>query len=434
MITYPKVLVVSHNVFSKNTNMGKTMETYFKGWDKDKLAQLYFHSEIPTSDVCLNYYRFTDVDAFISSVNRGHVGSKFTKKDIQLKRISSVDTGKITNIYNFGRRRLPLTYFLRDYLWYFSAWKSKDLCKWITDFSPEIIFLASGDYEFSYIVAKKIADNCNIPLVVCCFDDYYIYNKNKNIFLGEFRQKHFMKTVNKVLSHVSCIFTINELMSEAYTKMFNKKCPVLYTGTDVAKSFDFNVKKKGIVYLGGLGLGRNRQLIDIGRALKSSNNSRIPKYIDVYSGETNPKLSEEMTMDNGVKFHGQVPASEVEKIIKYSEVVVHTESFDAKNRQRVMFSLSTKIPESLASGTCMLAYGPRDVASIDYLIKNNAAFVISDKSKLTAKLEELFVDDKLRESIVKNAVHLAARNHNSSSIPNFVRENLVCAIHNWRES
>ena len=40
--------------------MGKTLMSYFKDWDSDDLAQLYVHTEIPTDDICRNYFRITD--------------------------------------------------------------------------------------------------------------------------------------------------------------------------------------------------------------------------------------------------------------------------------------------------------------------------------------------------------------------------------------
>ena len=63
----------------------------------------------------------------------------------------------------------------------------------------------------------------------------------------------------------------------------------------------------------------------------------------------------------------------------------------------------------------MLAYGPSDVASIEYLKENDAAFVIDDKEKLKEKLIELLGNDALRENIVNNAIKLAAKNHNADT-------------------
>jgi len=59
---YPKVLIVSHNVFSTTSSMGKTMAAFFNSWEIENIAQLYFHTESPNSNICKRYFRVTDFD------------------------------------------------------------------------------------------------------------------------------------------------------------------------------------------------------------------------------------------------------------------------------------------------------------------------------------------------------------------------------------
>ncbi len=431
-VYYPRVLVISHNVFSKNTSMGKTMSTFFSGWNKKDIAQLYFHSEIPTNDICVNYYKFTDIDAFKSIFLRRHDGQVLSEKDIQGERRDSTNTGKLTKVYNFGRKRLSITYGLRDAMWNIASWQSKSFMKWLRSFNPEIIFFASGDYEFSYLIALKLANILNVPLVTCCFDDYYLFNKNENSLLGRIRHNSFMRSVKKTMNRSSYIFTVNDLMSEAYVKLFHKECPVLYTATNMKAQVSEVQQRSGISYLGGLGLERDKQLVDIGLTLKEIDSKEIPHFIDVYSGETDPSLLKNMKLENGILFHGSVSQNEVSKIIAKSMAVIHTESFNNIIKKRVMYSLSTKIPDSIASGTCLLAYGPPEVASIDYLIRNNAAFVATNKEELKSRIKEIFLTKEKRVLITSNAIKLANKNHDKNRIPKLVREVLINAIERWR--
>ena len=57
-----KVLIVSHNVLGLDGNMGKTLHAYFQDWKTEDLCQLYFHSEVPTTHLCEEYFRITDFD------------------------------------------------------------------------------------------------------------------------------------------------------------------------------------------------------------------------------------------------------------------------------------------------------------------------------------------------------------------------------------
>ena len=83
---YPRVLVISHTVLAKNTSMGKTLDSYFSGWPREKIAQLYVQSEVPTDPLCANYFRYTDPDALKSILQRRRQGSVFGERDVRPER------------------------------------------------------------------------------------------------------------------------------------------------------------------------------------------------------------------------------------------------------------------------------------------------------------------------------------------------------------
>ena len=420
---YPRVLVVSHEAFSRNTSMGRTMASYFKGWKDECLAQLFIHSEVPTSDVCHRYYRYTDVDALISLIDRKRVGQRIDS--VETARADAADMGRFEIAYRLGSRKKVLTYILRDWLWKHSTWHSGHLMEWIREFDPQIIFFAAGDYIFSNDMAVTLSEELDIPLVTCCMDDYYIFDKDQDSRLGRERQKQFMDSVRKLIGRSQCIFTISELMAEAYGELFGRECKVLYTASSFRHTEGGGTSGSGISYLGGLGYNRNLQLVRIGRILAEMSDDVIPDHLDVYSGDSDPKLFSCFESEPAVRFHGSVSSEEVCRIIENSTAVVHTESFDETNRQRVRFSVSTKIPDSLASGTCILAFGPRDVASIDYLDSHDCAFVAENDDELKNCIYTIFHDEETRGKVIRNALRLAEENHNADSIPGYVRDSLI---------
>ena len=113
------------------------------------------------------------------------------------------------------------------------------------------------------------------------------------------------------------------------------------------------------------------------------------------------------------------------EIIRASRAVIHTESFDPVIRERVRYSLSTKIADSLAGGTCLLAYGPAEAASMDYLIRNGAAFAATSPEELREILPRMFTDDEayLRTSV--NAAALARKNHRPETTRETIRSTLA---------
>lgn len=406
-----KLLVVSHNVLSASSNMGKTLSGYFRGWNVDELAQFYIHSEVPMSGACENYFRITDKEALKSIVTR-KCGRIFGKEDIDSSRTTArTDSGLTAQIYQkIGRKRAPATYLARNMMWRFSAWKSRKLLKWVDEFAPDAVFFASGDYSFMYRIALEIAKYRKIPLYVNCTDDFYLSNTNKDSMLGRAAHWMYMRQVRRTMEYAKALFVICDKMAEDYSRLFGKKCHVLHTSASFEGPLQ-EAKRGGIAYLGNLGLNRYQQLVRLGRALKEMDAENAPKAIDVYSAETNEEILREMTMENGIVFHGSVGSDEVRRIIGESMAVIHTEAFDEATKDRVRYSVSTKIADSLASGTCLLVYGPEDVASVEYVKQNGAAFVITEEDDLQKQLRRFFEDEEMRRRIVANAQELVRRNH-----------------------
>lgn len=403
-----RILVISHNVFSDTENMGKTLVSYFKDFGKENLAQFYIHSEVPTSDICGNYYRVTDRE-MIKSVLGKKCGKVLTEKDIDISRKTSrTDSGAEAKLYQKARKRTPLIYMARNLWWKLGRLNNKQFKAWLDDFNPECVFFVSGDYAFMYDIALKIAKSRDIPLYVSCMDDYYFNNKNSNKFLGKFQHNLFMKAVNKTMNYANAIFCICEKMTEDYNKRFKKNCVTLHTSASLTSPLN-KEKIQKISYVGGLGYDRFKQLVKIGRTIKHMNSDI--NHIDVYSSETREEIVSYLTGENGIVFHGSIPADEVKKVMAESLAVIHTESFDENTRKSVKYSVSTKIADSLMSGTCIFAYGPEEIASIKYLSDNNAAVCITSEKDLSNGLYKLINDAEIREKAVENAVRLAKKNH-----------------------
>jgi glycosyltransferase involved in cell wall biosynthesis len=411
----PKVLVISHNVFSTTSNMGKTLSAFFAGWDTEKLAQLYFHSEVPNSIICENYYRITDFDLLKSIFKRKDVGKILTKNDICESRANTrTDKGIKSDIYQFGRKRKLYMYCGRNLLWRLGKWYTPQLEEWIDQFNPQIIFFAAGDYIFSYEIALSIAESRNIPIVVCFFDDYYLIKHNSvsplywiNRYLFN---KKFAETVGKSVAYL----TISDQMNEAYSDAFNKKGHVMMTASNLLNIPNDKVSSSiTISYIGNLGLSRWKPLVEIGRVLKNIVYDEQSLHIDVYSSEKREEVLKHLTAENGIQFRGFLNSSQVVRKMHESTLLLHVEDLDNQiNKEKVKYSISTKIADSLASGTCLFAYGPAGVASIDYLKQNKAACVVTEKDKLEDTLRELLNNADLRQSYIKKALQLANERHN----------------------
>ena len=426
-----RVLIISHNAFSETNNLGKTLLNYFRDFSSEELAQFYIQDNYPENiGICNNYYRFTDRDALKSLFG---INTRHSFKTSDLKNVTAVNHDPaIESIRQYGRRRNVLVYFLRNIIWRLANWNTEELYEWLNAFDPDVILFMSGDYKFMYKITLTIQKVLNKPLVVWCGDDHYIYNRNESSFFGRLQHKHFFKTVKKVMEKASCLFTVSDLMRDDYQKLFNKTCFTLHTGAEERKisAADNNGK---IAYFGNLGYKRGESLLDIGRALRSLG-LKGSEEINVYSGEKNPDNLKGFTSENGIKFHGEISSSEVADRMAECIMIIHAESFDNKIQKMIKYSVSTKIADSLLNGPCLLAYGPEGLASIDYLKKNKAAFVITRQEDLKAGLREILTNAPLRSEIISNARNLAKMNHDAAVTTENVRKWLKMAIDRTVES
>lgn len=409
-----KVLIISHNVISPYENMGATLMEIFKAFNAEELAQLYIHSEVPTDkSVCTNYYRFTDTEALKSIIPLHKQGRSFGAEDIKTDSDTSrTDSGLTGEIYQFGRKRTGMIYFARNTVWKMSHWFTKELKQWLLDFSPDLIFFASGDYAFTYEITLKISEFLNIPVVVYCCDDFFLFNPNEKSLIGRYVNKNLLKTAKKLFDRALFGTAICDSMARQYEKIFNKKFHVLYTGAE-QKALNFNPGRDRISYIGNISYDRCVQLADMGKALLRLNRKSEPKMIDVYSGEKNPECLKYMTEENGIRFHGRISRDQVTDVMENSMAVIHTESFNETYMEQIKFSVSTKIAESLMYGPCLIAYGPQGIASMDYLRDNETAFIMNTKDELESGLSRIIDDSQLRESIVAKARKVAAENHDA---------------------
>lgn len=414
MKSYPRVLVISHNVFSEQSGMGKTLANLLSCVPEENLAQMYFHAEIPTIHVCENYLRITDGDVLRSLLSRRTTPRIYGKRDIAERTSRArTDRGILEKIYQFSRRRTPLIYFLRNLMWTLGKWESPALWDWVHRFSPDVIFFASGDYAFAYQIACRVAEKCGIPIVLWCCDDFYFSQRHAKSQLGRWNHKNLMKWLRRVSKSTASVIVISDKMAREYKAIFRQPISVVRIAAPPETGLPASNSRTGIVYAGSLGVNRVVPLTQLGRVLRAAG---IPGYeqIDVYSHDNHERTLAQLTRENGIRFHGAVSADQMTAILGHAKFLLHVEAFDEDAKARTRYSLSTKIGESLCSGACIIAFGPADISSMEYLAENRAAVFLRSADELPGAIQKLNEEASSYSQYVTNARRLANQCHNKA--------------------
>lgn len=406
----PKVLIISHNIIGLTSNMGKTLYTYFENWPTDKLCQLFFHSEVPTTHLCEEYFRITDFDNVNAILRFRKPGTVLTANDIDEKRKTTrVDQCHAAQIYQKGRNRKPWMYIARNALWSLGLWQTKKLDAWLRQCKPDVIFFASGDYVFAYRVALHISKKYNIPLTTSVYDDYYFQRPGGGL-LAKWNTIRFRKTMEKTMARSAGCFYLHPIMEKMYGEKFPNRNGLLFTTAPLCQTQEPEPNPLRISYFGGLSLHRDTALIEIGRCVKKL----IPDgsvLVDIYSGENRQDVLANIVPENGLRFCGMLSADEVAKAEENSNILLFVESSAPSLLERLRCSLSTKVGEYLAANRCILAYGPEEAGSIRYFLDCGGGCVVTDPAELEEKLRDILFSADVRSRYAQKQLQLAKKNH-----------------------
>lgn len=97
-----------------------------------------------------------------------------------------------------------------------------------------------------------------------------------------------------------------------------------------------------------------------------------------------------------------------------ADAVLIAYNFDQSTLDYVQYSMANKMPECLASGALVVAHGPRSIATVDYLAKTRASFVIEAESDKAVEqgLRSLIYAPQIRNTLIKKARDIAFDRHN----------------------
>ena len=405
----PKILVLSHNCFSEVTANGRTLSSFFRKWDKDNVAQIYINNELPNSSVTNRFFRITDADILKSLVTVQRPGNIMQNiSTLKSKKVKERVKKKYSHILQF----IPsLIYLTRDAIWETNRWNTIELNNWIDAFEPDIILLQPGDYSFIYKIAMKISIDKRIPIVIYNSEDYYLKNRFSFSPLFYIQRYLFKNTVRKVVNKSKIIIYSNDLLNYNLHKHFNSQSTVILTSSEMKPSIHQTSgnKELRIIYAGNLGHERWSSLVTIGKSIKNINRHLS---IEVYSGDTLSTVAEkQFSFENGIDFKGYVDYADLLEIINQSDIVIHTEGFSNFTKWDIRHGFSTKIGDLLSSGKCFLMYGPKEISCVDYLMKNQAAWVATSESELNDVLKKILSSIDERNKFLLNAKKLVEERH-----------------------
>lgn len=400
-----RLLIISNNVLSNMRNNGKTIYSYIDSIPKENVAQLYFNSEYP-SIPGYKYFQITDKDIIKGLLSPRRRGREINDARESTVKITATAKNLKTNAFRLAR----------ELLWK-GKWRSKKLMSWLDEFSPTAVFFVGGDSVFAYDICQYIVTRYGARLSMYITDDY-IMPRTNNSLIGKFRQNRIKKSIKKCLEHTDSFFTVSDIMRKEYQKVFGRDSFVIVNLSESLKTeIKATVREEyTLIYAGSLYYGRDALLGKIAYQLSVYNQNHEKKArLEIYSVGTPDKSTRELIEVEGAsEFCGSLNKDELRLKLNESDVLVFVESFDEDQIEKTRYSLSTKVPEYLSAGKPILAVGPIEVGSMDYL--SDVAICVTDLSKLGDILTKTLESPSFMNEVAQRCEEKYNKNHRKDVI------------------
>ena len=396
-ISDKRLLIISNNPLSNTNANGKTILSYFDSIPQSQIRQLYFRDEKPTIDG-YQYFRISDKDVIrgiVSQQKRGGVVFPNLAQENQNRAV--VDTSSTVKINNTTR-------LLREGLWW-KKWNSKKLVKWLDEFSPTTVFFVAGDSGFAYDICMYVVNRYRARLSVYITDDYIIPRKHESLVLKVRRsliKSKMMRSVKKADS----FFTISNIMRNEYVRVFGIDSKIVVNMPDKIQQHEEKDNKNEYVllYVGALNYGRFETIHLIAKAISRYNGANHAKkaILRIFTNKVpSSEVLKKICIVNASEYGGSLNRDELNIMLSKADILVFVESFEEEQIEKTRLSLSTKVPEYLSAGKPILAVGPSNIGSMEYL--REVAACCNKKEEIYNNLENLLNDRSTRMELSERA-------------------------------
>jgi hypothetical protein len=416
---YKRILIISGFSLSSNSATDITLRSYFDHWESEKLLLLTTSRltnplirTINLNSAFMWYLRNFSQRVLLNlskkRSNRNIIpGSIIRRKDARL--------GLNEILFSIGTAYIDILSFR----------VSKRIKNEISEFNPDVIYSTLGNTKLIRLCLFFSRLN-NIPILPHFMDDWVYSIYTGNIFL-RIPRKCLLNEFNKLMKKSKKGFCISQKMCIVYQKRYSIEFRPLMNIVNgkIFENINYQKKEKNEIifsYFGGLHLNRWRSLKKFAVVLKSlEEDSENKLFLDIYTNEEDRNNFIPEINSNNVRFFDELIHKQALLKMAYSDFLIHVESFDDYAIKYTKLSISTKITEYLLSGVVIIAFGPPNVASIEYLNENDCAYIISE-------LEEDYIKKTIisalsginKKRLINNARKLAITLHGEKQLENFI--------------
>lgn len=426
-----RILVLSNEVWNDKINGNNVTSNWFDGMDAE-FANIYASPEAPYNTCCNHYFQITDKMMLKSIIS--HKAGKILEYKGNKSEIIAEEEPK--QLYGALKRISgSMIRFLREVLWLLGRYDEEGIQKFIDNFNPDIIFSERKATCKMLRLEKTILKLSNAPIVAFTGDDEYslkVLRISPFFWINRFMTRSWLRSL---VTHYNIYYTLSKEQKEMYEKLFNCRMKLLYKTGEFSSPYKSRPIHSPIrmIYAGKFYCNRWKVLAEIASVISEINKERVKIVLEIYTRDT-PTRKQKMLLDDKKSsfIMGGVTQEELSLIYKQSDIALHVESCDIKNRLDTRLSFSTKIVDCISSGCAVLAYCWEEHSGYTYLQREEAAICVSSKDTLRKKLIEIVNNPQIIPRYALNAYRCGERNHDREKVQQMLLDDFAGVIQEGR--
>ena len=293
-------------------------------------------------------------------------------------------------------------------------------------FSPTIVYFRSTASELLHLFHQTVVNKFDIPSIMHVMDDW----EARMLWDQGNRSESSRNTLSRLLRvSMQCSqvrLSICKQMSREFARRYSCNWIDLANavdldssgGRDIARR-DFlsvaGVRTLSVKYMGGLAEDMNSQSIfEIANEIDRLSGEGVKVQFDIYTMDWYMAWAKQnLSRFKSVKINPLVPDDKYAETMSTADILIAAYNFDEKSIAYTKLSMANKLPEILATGRLLFAYGPAEIATIEEISSNElgVAVCMHDTELLRGQLQEVLLNDDLRMAKSKSANYYARNNY-----------------------
>jgi glycosyltransferase involved in cell wall biosynthesis len=425
-----RILIISNEAWRGESNGGNVLSNMFESFTSEfEFAQIYTNPSMPKNNICENYFHLSEANVISAVLRNKSIGRKLTRNQIlnQSKIVESDSSKKTLTILK--KINLPVFHIIQNMLWKLVKWKTPELEKFILDFNPDVVFAPMYYNVFMHSIDRYVSILTQKKLISYVSDDHLTWQQFSLLPIFWFNRWILRKNVIKTAKYYLVLYTMTDEQLQEYQEILKVKMKILKkTGNFESKPIFITEVKKPIIltYGGNLIYNRYKTLHKLVQAINNVNSNGVQMQLQIATQTPITKKLKQLLHDgkNSVLL-GKLTDIELKEQYAKSDIVLHVESFDLKQRLLTRLSFSTKIIDLFSTAKCILAICCNKSSPYKYFKKEDAALLVDSISAIEERLNEILENKELLLEYSEKSWECGKRNHNVTEVAGNLKQDFL---------